>query len=118
MWVFHIGFASVNLITGEYVSPHKCTDRKQSSQSVPSTHTGWEAQMQRAASVPTACFPSAERAEASQVPCKVDVCMYVYKRPVPHSWGGTPKEAATVILKPKQMATHVSVSWGTGLKED
>lgn len=29
MWVFHIGFASVNLITGEYVSMHKCTDIKQ-----------------------------------------------------------------------------------------
>lgn len=43
---FHIGFASLNLITREYVSEHKYTDRKQSSQSVPSTHTGWEAWVQ------------------------------------------------------------------------
>lgn len=39
MWVFHIGFASLNLITREYVSLHKYTDIKQRSQSVPSTHT-------------------------------------------------------------------------------
>lgn len=37
MWVFHIGFASTNLIIGEYVSQHKRTERKQSSQSVPNT---------------------------------------------------------------------------------
>lgn len=35
MWVFHIAFANVNLITREYVSLHKYTDRKQNPLSVP-----------------------------------------------------------------------------------
>lgn len=56
-------------------------------------HTGWKAQRQRAVSAPSACFPSAGGADASQVPCKVRACAQAMLR---SSWlGGTPKEART-----------------------